>query len=132
MVDDLTDFRFTHTDEWVRHEGDRLRVGITDFAQSKLGDVVHVDLPEPDDHRFESEEEVGAVESLSGSMEFHAPVAGRITAINTNLLSAPETVSADPYGEGWLIEIQPDDPAELEELMDVNEYESGLPEDEEE
>jgi len=131
-MEDLSDIRFTPNDEWVRLEGETIRVGISDFAQGRLGDIVHVDLPEPDDHHYEPDEDAGVIESLSGSIEFHAPLAGMITAINSNLLSNPELVSVDPYGAGWLVEMKPDDIGGYDELLDVNEYESGLPEEDEE
>jgi glycine cleavage system H protein len=129
-MDDLINYRFTGSDEWIRPKGDRIVAGLSDYAQSRMGDIVHVELPEPDDHLFEADEDIGVIQSLSATLEFHAPVTGTITRINTELLSRPELVNADPYGEGWIIEMQPSDPSELDDLMDVHEYESELPDDE--
>ena len=127
-MEDLSDLKFTHSDEWVREEDGRLVLGITDYAQSQLEDIMHVELPEPDDHPYDTEDSLGVVESLSASMEFHAPVPGLVVEINTALLSHPELITADPYGKGWIVVIKPNSPGGLEELMDVLEYESSLPE----
>ena len=130
-MEDLSDFKFTHNDEWVRQEDDRLVMGITDFAHGQLGDIVHVELPEPDDHPYDTEDSLGIVESLTASLEFHAPVPGIVTEINTALLSHPELITADPYGKGWIVAIKPSDLSGLDELMDVHEYENGLPDEDE-
>ena len=130
-MEDLSDFKFTHNDEWVRVEDGRLIIGITDYAQSQLEDIMHVELPEPDEHPYATEDSLGIVGSLSGSMEFHAPVPGIVIEINTHLLSHPELIAKDPYGEGWIVAIKPDDVSGLDELMDVHEYESGLPDEDE-
>ncbi len=127
-MEDLSDLKFTDNDEWVREDGDRLILGITDYAHGQLGDIVHVELPEPDEHPYNTEECLGVVESLSSSLEFHAPVPGLVVEINTALLSHPELITADPYGKGWIVVIKPNSPGGLEELMDVLEYESSLPE----
>lgn len=129
---DPVDFKFTHDHEWVQVRGDIIRVGVSDYIQSKLDDITHVDLPEPDDHHCEMEETLGEIESLRGATEYHAPAAGIITAINTELLVKHELINHDPYGEGWLIEMKLDDMADLDDLMDLHEYEATLPEDEEE
>lgn len=125
--------KFTVTHEWVRPKGDKITVGISEDAQRQLSDIIHVELPEPDEHHHYAEhEEMGVVESLRLSTDFHAPVSGTITAINANLLSSPELINEDPYGEGWLVEMVPDDMDDVESLMDIDEYEGILPEDEEE
>lgn len=131
-MDDLSDLRFTQNDEWIRPEGDVWMVGITDYAQGRLGDIVHVDLPEPDEHRYEVDDDIGMIESLTDSLEIRAPVAGIVTEINTALLSSPERINSDPYEAGWIIRLRPDHPDELDDLMDIIEYESGLPEEDEE
>lgn len=131
-MDNPIDMRFTHWNEWVVQKGDTLVLGVTDYGQSHLGDIVHVELPEPDEHAYRVDEDIGGVESLTGSIELHAPVAGTITGINFELLSHPEIINSDPYGRGWICEMKPDDMSGLDELMDVNEYESGLPDNEEE
>ena len=124
------DIRCTKTHEWVRREGDKLVVGITDFAQRRLSDVIHVELPEPDDHHYEEHEDISAIESLKLSIELHAPVPGYIAAINSILLSRPELINEDPYGEGWVVEMKPDNMDDIENLVDLDVYEATLPEDE--
>lgn len=127
MQDEFEHTRFTHNDEWISPAGDVYRIGITDFAQQHLGDIIHVELPEADDHHCEEDEELGVIESLSGSMELHAPVAGTITAVNANLLSHSELINASPYENGWIVEMTIDDASRLDELMDIDEYEAELP-----
>ena len=131
-MDDFSDFRFTEDDLWVRVEGELWVVGITDYAQSKLGDIISVDLPEPDDHSYDAGEEIGMLESLSKTMEIISPVDGVIVESNTTLLSSPELVSTDPFEAGWIFKIKPDNPDAFDELMDVNEYEAMLPEEDDE
>jgi glycine cleavage system H protein len=131
MIDE-SKLRYTHSDLWVRREGKRILIGLTDFGQHRLGDAVHVEMPEPDDHHYEAGEDMGVVQSLRTSFEMHAPVSGIITRINIKLLSRPEIVNSDPYGDGWLVEMKPDSVLDVEHLLDIQEYESGLPEEEEE
>jgi glycine cleavage system H protein len=131
-MEDLSHLKFTHSEEWIRVENDEIVVGITDFAQSKLGDIVHIELPEPDEQPYEIEDALGVIESLTESMEFHAPVPGIITAINTNLLSNPELINADPFEKGWIAKIKPANMDSLDELLDIVEYEAFLPEEDEE
>ena len=133
FTDDPTELRFTDTHEWVRlKDRTTIVVGITDFAQMRLSDITSVELPEPDDHRYEAREEISIIEAINASAAFHAPVAGTIAATNTDLLSRPELLNSDPYGSGWLIEMRPDNIEEIFSLMDLDEYEAHLPEDEEE
>ena len=128
---DPSEFKYAPTHEWVFRKEESLLVGITDHAQQQLSDIVHVELPEPDDHHYEVHEEVGSIESLRMATDFHAPVSGTIIAINTQLLSQPELINSDPYGEGWLIEMMPDRMDDLEDLVDVDEYEALWPDEEE-
>lgn len=127
MNDEFEHTRFTHNDEWITANEGRWRIGITDFAQRQLGDIIHVELPEVDEHHCEADEELGVIESLSGSMELHSPVAGTITAVNTDLLSHSELINTSPYEDGWIVEMTVDDETHLDELMDVDEYEADLP-----
>ena len=121
--------RYTRTHEWVRVKGAKIQVGITDYAQAQMHDITNVELPEPDSHHeFHAGEEVGVLESVKAAADFHAPVAGIVTAVNADLLENPEFVNDDPYGTGWLFEMTPSDTAQLRDLMDVDDYEATLPE----
>lgn len=128
---DPSQMRFAATHEWVWPQGETVRIGLSDHAQQVLTDVIHVDLPEPDDHHYAAREDLCIVESLSNSREIHAPVAGRIRSINSALLSNPELINQDPYGDGWVLEMAPDNMHDVEALMTYEEYEMHLPEDEE-
>lgn len=116
------ELRYTSEHEWIDARTDtRLRVGITEYAQDQLGDVVFVDLPEVG-ASVTSGESFGEVESTKSVSELFAPVDGEITAINEELSDAPELINSDPYGEGWLVEIQPSDVAAVGGLLDADEY----------
>lgn len=125
-----TRLKYTRTHEWVYVKGKKIIVGITDFGQQQLSDITSIDLPEPDEHHYEAGEEIGVMESVKTSADFHAPVSGTITATNTELLSRPELINSDPFGRGWIVEMAPDSMAELSSLMDIDEYENSLPEEE--
>jgi glycine cleavage system H protein len=99
------DLQYTRTHEWIRIEGDEGIVGITDYAQDALGDVVYVELPEVG-ARFEAGAAFGAVESVKAASDLYMPVAGEVIAVNDALVSQPEILNRDPYGEGWLIKIK--------------------------
>ncbi|OGV60499.1 MAG: glycine cleavage system protein H [Lentisphaerae bacterium RIFOXYC12_FULL_60_16] len=132
-MSDPSELKYTSSHEWVRVEGKTIIVGITDYAQALLADITNIELPEPDEHHhYEKREDVCVIESLRTSHDMRAPVAGTITEINTELLSNPEIVNEDPYGEGWLIRMKPDDMRHVERLMDIYRYEENLPEEEEE
>jgi glycine cleavage system H protein len=113
--------RFTRDHEWVRLEGDFAVVGITDYAQSQLGDVVYVELPEIG-HRVEKGKEAAVVESVKAASEVYAPVSGKVADINETLTADPAKVNADPMGEGWFLKLRFDDPQELDDLMDETAY----------
>ncbi|MEI7860324.1 MAG: glycine cleavage system protein GcvH [Acidimicrobiales bacterium] len=115
------DQRYSSDHEWARTAGDRIRIGITDYAQDALGDVVFVDLPEPG-ATVESGGLIGEVESTKSVSEIYAPVAGQVVAVNTGLGDAPELMNSDPYGEGWLCEIVPSDPTAVDALLDAGAY----------
>lgn len=130
---DPANLRFAPTGEWVFiKDRSTIVVGLSDIAQGRLGEVTSVELTEPDDHHYEAEEEISIIESLKTSSYFHAPVAGVVTSINTRLLSHPELINTDAYGEGWLFEMTPDDMGDVSELMDIYHYESMIPEEAEE
>jgi glycine cleavage system H protein len=115
------ELRYSTDHEWARSDGDRIRVGITDFAQDALGDVVFVDLP-TEGAAVEAGGLLGEVESTKSVSEIYAPVAGHVVAVNTSLSDAPETLNADPYGEGWICEIVPSDASALAALLDADGY----------
>jgi glycine cleavage system H protein len=113
--------RYTAEHEWVRDEGDLLRVGITAYAQEQLGDVVFVDLPEVG-AEVEQGQSFGEVESTKSVSDLYAPVSGTVIERNEVLDDRPDAVNADPYGDGWLIAIRPSDAAQLEALLDEAAY----------
>ena len=116
------DLQYSSDHEWVRTtSGDSVRIGITDFAQGALGDIVYVQLPDLGS-TFAAGDTIGEVESTKSVSDLFAPVGGTVVTRNEALDSAPETVNSDPYGDGWMVEIQLDDPAELENLMDADAY----------
>ncbi len=117
-----SDLRYTAQHEWgAIEEGGRLRVGITDFAQDALGDVVYVDLPALETE-VRAGEALGEVESTKSVSEIFSPVSGRVVERNEDLADSPELVNQDPYGEGWMVVIAMSDPSELDDLMDADGY----------
>jgi glycine cleavage system H protein len=117
----MSGLRFTRDHEWVRLDGDLAVVGITDYAQSQLGDVVYVELPEIG-HRVEKGKEAAVVESVKAASEIYAPISGEVAEINEMLTADPATVNADPMGDGWFVKLRLDDPKELDNLMDEEGY----------
>ena len=117
----MTALRFTKDHEWVRLDGDLAVIGITDYAQSQLGDVVYVELPEPG-HRVEQGKEAAVVESVKAASEVYAPVSGEVAEVNEALATDPAKVNADPLGEGWFMKLRLDDPNQLDGLMDEAAY----------
>ena len=115
------ELRYSTDHEWARTVGDRIRVGITDYAQDALGDVVFVDLPATGS-TVAAGGQLGEVESTKSVSEIYAPVAGTITAVNDVLVTAPERINEDPYGEGWICELELADPAGFEALLDAAAY----------
>jgi glycine cleavage system H protein len=110
----MADRRYTKTHEWVTVDGKEVTVGITDFAQSQLGDVVFLELPSAG-RKLAVRETFGVIESVKAASDLYSPVAGRITAVNEKLASKPELINSDPYGEGWILklELNGDLPADL-------------------
>lgn len=115
------DLRYTSDHEWIRLEGDRVRIGITDYAQDALGDVVFVQLPEPGS-KVESGGSFSEVESTKSVSDIYAPVAGTVVEVNAELADAPQRLNEDPYGEGWICLIEPSDPSAFEGLLDAAAY----------
>lgn len=117
-----TDLKYTKEHEWIRDNGDgTATVGITDFAQSELGDIVFVEI-EPEGFEFEQDEVFGTVEAVKTVSELFAPVAGVIIEINEQLEMEPELVNEDPYGDGWMVKISLGDESQLVDLMSPDEY----------
>jgi len=114
------DLRYLESHEWVS-EPDPVRVGISDFAQDELGDVVFVELPEAGDD-LAAGEEFGVVESIKAVSDLYAPVSGEVVAVNEELVDQPELVNEDPYGDGWMLELEPADPDEFENLLSAEDY----------
>lgn len=123
MPDFPSDLHYARTHEWVRVEGNRATVGISDFAQTQLGDVVYVELPEIGT-QVEFESEVAVVESVKAASDIYAPVNGEIVATNEELDNAPETVNADPYGDGWFFVIEMTDAELPNDLLTADAYEA--------
>ena len=122
------ELRYTKEHEWVAtEEGDRARVGITDFAQDALGDVVYVDVPE-EGTEVRAGEAFGEVESTKSVSDIFSPVSGRVVERNLSLEDQPQLVNEDPYGEGWLVRIRMSDPAEADTLLDADAYKAFLAE----
>jgi len=120
-VDIPEELSYTDDHEWVRAEGGRARVGITDFAQSALGDVVFVQLPESG-ATVAKGDTIGEVESTKSVSEIYAPVGGTVVEVNAALADSPEQLNTDPYGAGWICVLEPADPAELTTLLPASRY----------
>lgn len=118
---------YSEEHEWVKKEGDKVRIGITDFAQSELGDIVFVELPEVGDE-VEADEPFGSVESVKTVSELYAPVSGTIVEVNEELEDSPEYVNESPYENAWMIVVELSDPSELDELLSASDYQSFIEE----
>lgn len=116
-----TNLRYTKDHEWIRLDGDTAVIGITDFAQKELGDIVYVEI-ETAGKNLEAESIFGTVEAVKTVSDLFLPVAGTITEVNPALAAKPELVNTDPYGEGWMIKMKVTDPAAVSELMDSAAY----------
>lgn len=126
------DIKFTSTHTWVELYDDGLvRVGITDYAQQELGDIVYVELPEVE-RSYNSGDECAVVESVKSASDIHCPVSGEIIEINSDLEESPELINSDPYADGWLFVIRPDDETELDELLDADAYQEFIENEEQE
>jgi glycine cleavage system H protein len=116
------DLKYARTDEWLKTENDEAVVGITDYAQDALSDIVYVELPAVGD-TFKAGERFGTVESVKAASDVNLPIGGTITAINKELENAPEKINQDPYGAAWLVRIKPANPVEADHLLDAAAYE---------
>ncbi|PYM14276.1 MAG: glycine cleavage system protein GcvH [Candidatus Rokuibacteriota bacterium] len=121
------ELRYTRDHEWARQEGDRIRVGITAYAQEQLGDVVFVELPKLG-AKVTQRQSFGVVESVKAVSDLFAPISGEVVELNAELPNAPEIVNQDPYGRGWMILIAPSNPGEWEQLLTAQQYEQFLAE----
>lgn len=117
--------KYTKDHEWVRVEGDTVVVGITDFAQGELGDIVYVEV-ETEGETLDQHEVFGTVEAVKTVSDLFLPVSGEIVEFNTNLEGSPELVNSDPYGEGWIIKIKFSDASELDGLLDADGYKAVI------
>ncbi|MBD3108231.1 glycine cleavage system protein GcvH [Bacillus sp. AGMB 02131] len=124
----LKDLRYSKEHEWVKVDGDTMVIGITDFAQSELGDIVFVELPEVGD-TITVDEAFGSVESVKTVSELYAPVSGTVVKVNEELSDNPEYVNESAYEKAWMVVIEPSDASELEKLMTADEYEAMVNED---
>jgi len=124
-----SELKYSKDHEWVLVEGNKVKIGITDHAQDSLGDVVFVDLPEEGD-KVTANESFGTVESVKAVSDVYSPVSGKVVESNSALADSPELVNSDPYGEGWMIVVELDDPSQLDDLMSAEEYEAFLKEEE--
>jgi glycine cleavage system H protein len=116
-----TDLRYSREHEWVRVDGSTARIGITDFAQDSLGDVVFVQLPDVG-LEIVAGASASEIESTKSVSDVYVPVSGEVSAVNAALVEKPELVNSDPYGEGWILEVTIGDPSELEALLDADAY----------
>lgn len=123
--DQTANLKFAQTHEWVRLDGDIATVGISQFAQEELGEVVFLDLPWDDagSRSFQAGQHFGDVESVKATSELFAPVSGELVSVNEELRDRPELVNEEPYGGGWMLTIRVSDPSELDKLMDSEAYE---------
>ena len=115
------DLKYSQSHEWSRLDGGSVKIGITDYAQDQLGDIVFVELPDVGTV-FQKGEEFGTVESVKAVSELYIPISGEITAVNTSLEDSPELVNNDPYNNGWMLELNPSDPAEMDTLLSNDAY----------
>lgn len=116
------DLKYAENDEWIRVEGESATVGVSDYAQDQLSDVVYVEVLEEPGAKLEQGAEFGVVESVKAAADVYMPVGGEIVEVNGELPQAPERINTDPYGEGWMIKIRISDPSELDDLMDADAY----------
>jgi glycine cleavage system H protein len=120
-----SNYRYTKEHEWVRAEGDVATVGITDYAQHELGDVVFVEMPKPGT-KLNAGQSFGTVESVKAVSDIYAPVSGEVTEVNSALSDTPETINQDPHGKAWLIKLKLANSSELAKLMDAAAYEAFI------
>jgi len=119
------DVRYAKSHEYAKTEGDTVKIGLSDYAQDQLGDIVFVEMPQVGDN-FRKGEEFGTIESVKAVSELYSPVSGEIISLNTALDDSPQLVNQSPYNEGWMVEVKPGDPGELASLMNNDAYREML------
>ena len=117
----LTDRLYTETDEWIKVTDDIAVIGITDYAQKKLKDIVGIELPEVG-KKVKKGEAIGVIESIKATADVYAPISGEVVEVNEKLLDSPELINNDPYGDGWIVKIKIEDKSELDKLLKPQEY----------
>jgi len=120
------DLKYSETDEWVRVEGDQATIGITDYAQDQLGDIVYLELPWSAAQSVSHEQKFGDIESVKATSELISPISGAVTRVNEELKDHPELINDSPYEDGWMLVVKLSNPAELDSLMSADEYEKYL------
>jgi len=119
------DFYYSQEHEWIKVEGGIATIGITDFAQKQMGDVVYVELPEPG-KEFEFHQSIGVVESVKAVSDIYSPISGEVTEVNKGLNDSPELVNEDPHAKGWIVKMKIRDESDLDKLMSASDYEKFL------
>ena len=114
--------KYSKSDEWVRVEGDQAVIGISDYAQDQLGDIVYIELPWDAGEKIEHEAKFGDIESVKATSELLSPLSGTVTQANAALKDQPELINDDPYNQGWMLTVKMSDPSELDNLMDAAQY----------
>lgn len=122
------DLKYTKNDEWLRLEGNTATIGITDYAQSQLSDIVFVEIVASEGDTLKQGETCATVESVKAAADVYMPVSGKVVAVNQNLPDKPETINSDPYGDAWLVKIELTDPQEVAKLLDAKAYEAHIAE----
>ncbi|MBA2287147.1 MAG: glycine cleavage system protein GcvH [Ktedonobacteraceae bacterium] len=120
------DLKYSETDEWVRVEGDQATIGITDYAQDQLGDIVYIELPWDAGQSLSHKGKFGDIESVKATSELDSPVSGEVVKVNGALKEAPELINDSPYEEGWMLVVKLSDPSEVDKLMSADQYKAYL------
>jgi len=121
------DLKYTKSHEWAKINGDTISIGLTDYAQESLGDIVHIELPE-EGQELSTDDVFGEVESVKAVSDLYAPISGKVSEVNAALIDSPEAVNDDPYGEAWLIKLKVGDSSEVDKLMDAEKYKAYVEE----
>jgi len=119
------ELKYTEDHEWIKVDGNVGIIGITDHAQSELGDIVYIDIPD-DEAELDKDETMGTIEAVKTVADLNAPVSGKIVEVNEDLNDAPETVNSDPYNKGWILKVELKDKSELDDLMDADAYKAKV------
>ena len=121
-------YKYTKKDEWVKVDGEFAYIGVSDYAQEQLSDIVFLEFLVSEDDEISKGDEIGTIESVKASSEVYSPISGKVVELNEDLLDTPEVVNSDPYGDAWMIKIQMSDASELDGLMDSATYEKDVEE----